>query len=51
MLTLVVVPVVYTYMDDMGSWVKRRFLSEEEERELHEEQHRSGIERHAAVGD
>jgi HAE1 family hydrophobic/amphiphilic exporter-1 len=24
-LTLVVVPVVYCYMDDLGQWLKRRF--------------------------
>ncbi|HET9439102.1 MAG TPA: efflux RND transporter permease subunit [Longimicrobiales bacterium] len=51
MLTLVVVPVVYTYMDDMAGWVKRKLISEEHARELHEEQHKSGLERHAAVGD
>nr|MDQ3388746.1 efflux RND transporter permease subunit [Gemmatimonadota bacterium] len=33
MLTLVVVPVAYTYFDDMGSWVKRRFRSPERVRE------------------
>jgi HAE1 family hydrophobic/amphiphilic exporter-1 len=51
LLTLVVVPVVYTYMDDMAGWVKRRLISEEHARELQEEQHLSGLERHAAVGD
>ncbi len=49
MLTLIVVPVVYTYMDDMGSWVKRKLISEEHARQLEEEQHASGLERHAAV--
>jgi HAE1 family hydrophobic/amphiphilic exporter-1 len=49
MLTLVVVPVVYTYMDDMASWVKRKLISEEHARQLEEEQHASGLERHAAV--
>ncbi len=51
LLTLLVVPVVYTYMDDMAGWVKRRLISEEHARELQEEQHLSGLERHAAVGD
>lgn len=27
LLTLVVVPVVYTYLDDLGAWVKRRWFS------------------------
>jgi len=49
MLTLVVVPVVYTYMDDMANWVKRRLISEEHARKLHDEQLQSGLERHAAV--
>jgi HAE1 family hydrophobic/amphiphilic exporter-1 len=49
LLTLVVVPVVYTYMDDMATWVKRRLISEEHSRQLEEEQHASGLERHASV--
>ena len=49
MLTLIVVPVVYTYMDDMGTWVKRKLISEEHQRALAEEQHLSGLDRHAAV--
>lgn len=27
MLTLVVVPVAYTYIDDFGAWARRRFVS------------------------
>jgi HAE1 family hydrophobic/amphiphilic exporter-1 len=49
LLTLVVVPVVYTYMDDMASWVKRKLISEEHARQMQEEQAASGLERHAAV--
>jgi HAE1 family hydrophobic/amphiphilic exporter-1 len=49
MLTLIVVPVVYTYMDDMATWVKRKLISEEHARQMQEEQHASGLERHAAV--
>ena len=49
MLTLIVVPVVYTLMDDMAGWVKHKLLSDEAEKRLHEEQHASGLERHAAV--
>jgi HAE1 family hydrophobic/amphiphilic exporter-1 len=48
-LTLVVVPVVYTYMDDMANWVKRRLISEEHARQMQEEQLQSGLERHASV--
>ncbi len=49
MLTLIVVPVVYTIMDDMANWFKHRLMSEEAEQRLHDEQHASGLERHAAV--
>jgi HAE1 family hydrophobic/amphiphilic exporter-1 len=49
LLTLIVVPVVYTLMDDMAGWVKRKLMSEEAAHRLHEEQHASGLERHAAV--
>ncbi|HEX6064619.1 MAG TPA: efflux RND transporter permease subunit, partial [Longimicrobiales bacterium] len=49
MLTLIVVPVVYTLMDDMAGWVKRKLMSDEAEKRLHDEQHASGLERHAAV--
>ncbi len=37
MLTLLVVPVAYTYFDDFGAWLKRRFVSEAKERELEAE--------------
>ena len=43
MLTLIVVPVAYTYFDDMGSWVKRRFVSKEREHEIEEEQSAAGL--------
>jgi hypothetical protein len=26
-LSLLVIPVVFTYLDDLGEWFKRRFLS------------------------
>lgn len=51
LLTLVVVPVVYTYMDDIAHWVKRRLISESHARQLQEEQALAGLDRHAAVGD
>jgi HAE1 family hydrophobic/amphiphilic exporter-1 len=43
MLTLIVVPVAYTYFDDMGAWMKRRLMSEKREREMHEEAVHAGI--------
>jgi HAE1 family hydrophobic/amphiphilic exporter-1 len=43
MLTLVVVPVAYTYFDDLGAWLKHRFLSESREREIEQEQAESGL--------
>jgi len=42
MLTLLVVPVVYTYFDDFGDWVKHRFLSSADEEALDRELHESG---------
>lgn len=43
MLTLVVVPVAYTYFDDLGVWLKHRFLSETREKEIEQEQEESGL--------
>ena len=37
MLTLLVVPVAYTYFDDAGEWIKRRFISREHEAEIEAE--------------
>ena len=37
LLTLVVVPVAYTYFDDFGGWMRRRFVSREREEALHQE--------------
>ena len=51
LLTLVVVPVAYTYFDDFGSWVKRRVVSPEREREIAEEQREAGIGAEPAFGD
>jgi HAE1 family hydrophobic/amphiphilic exporter-1 len=55
MLTLLVVPVAYTYFDDFGAWLKRRFVSETREGELQEELEEAGIAgdrwgEHVAVG-
>jgi HAE1 family hydrophobic/amphiphilic exporter-1 len=43
MLTLIVVPVAYTYFDDFGAWMKRRFVSEEKQRAIKEEEQASGL--------
>jgi hydrophobic/amphiphilic exporter-1 (mainly G- bacteria), HAE1 family len=51
MLTLVVIPVVYTYMDDIGTFVKRKLVSEERSAALREEQRHAGIEPEPAFGD
>jgi HAE1 family hydrophobic/amphiphilic exporter-1 len=50
MLTLIVVPVAYTYFDDMGAWMKRRFVSEDRERQMHEEAVHAGIGPQSALG-
>ncbi len=51
LLTLVVVPVAYTYFDDVGSWVKRRIVSPEREREIAEEQKEAGLAPEPVWGD
>jgi len=51
LLTLVVVPVAYTYFDDIGFWLKRKFISKEREQELHEEQEHAGLTPEPAWGD
>jgi HAE1 family hydrophobic/amphiphilic exporter-1 len=51
MLTLVVVPVAYTYFDDIGSWVKRRLVSPERQREIDAEREESGLAPEPVWGD
>jgi HAE1 family hydrophobic/amphiphilic exporter-1 len=51
LLTLLVVPVVYTYFDDMGGWFKRRLVSKERKREIDEEQRDAGMTPQPAWGD
>ena len=51
MLTLLVVPVAYTYFDDMGHWVKRRFVSREEEQARLAEEHEADGTPAPAYGD
>jgi hydrophobic/amphiphilic exporter-1 (mainly G- bacteria), HAE1 family len=50
LLTLVVVPVAYTYFDDFGAWMKRRFMSEKRERQMREEAVHAGIGSETAWG-
>ena len=51
MLTLVVVPVAYTYFDDFGGWLKRRLVSPEREKEIAAEQAQSGLAPEPVWGD
>jgi HAE1 family hydrophobic/amphiphilic exporter-1 len=51
MLTLIVVPVAYTYFDDMGGWFKRHLVSKEREHEIEEEQDAAGLRPDPAWGD
>ena len=51
LLTLVVVPVAYTYFDDFGGWVKRKLVSPAREEELREERDHSGLAPEPAWGD
>ncbi len=43
LLTLVVVPVAYTYFDDFGAWFKGKFVSKKREEEIRREQMESGL--------
>ena len=51
MLTLIVVPVAYTYFDDFGSWIKHKIVSPEREQQLREEQEQAGMAPQPAWGD
>lgn len=43
LLTLIVVPVAYTYFDDFGAWVKRKFVSKKREEEKPKEKMEPGL--------
>ena len=51
MLTLVVVPVAYTYFDDIGGWVRRKLVSPERAREIEREQEEARRAPEPAYGD
>jgi HAE1 family hydrophobic/amphiphilic exporter-1 len=43
LLTLLVVPVAYTYLDGLGSRVRKLFVSEQRVREIEREQREAGL--------
>jgi hydrophobic/amphiphilic exporter-1 (mainly G- bacteria), HAE1 family len=49
-LTLIVVPVAYSYFDDFGNWVKRIFVSEQREMEITAEHARTEL-HHTMAGE
>ncbi len=51
LLTLIVIPVAYTYFDDFGSWVKHKLVSKEREDEIARERAASGMGHHAHITD
>jgi HAE1 family hydrophobic/amphiphilic exporter-1 len=51
LLTLVVVPVAYTYFDDFGAWMKRKLVSREREVEVEEERRHAGLAPEPVWGD
>ena len=51
MLTLLVIPVAYTYFDDFGGWMKRRLVSPERAHEIEQEQREAGLTAEPVWGD
>jgi HAE1 family hydrophobic/amphiphilic exporter-1 len=51
LLTLIVVPVAYTYFDDFGTWVRRKLVSREKEEAMREEQEHAGLAPEPVWGD
>jgi hydrophobic/amphiphilic exporter-1 (mainly G- bacteria), HAE1 family len=51
LLTLIVVPVAYTYFDDFGTWVRSKFVSKEREQQMREDQEHAGLAPEPVWGD
>jgi HAE1 family hydrophobic/amphiphilic exporter-1 len=51
LLTLIVVPVAYTYFDDFGAWVKRKLVGRQRAAEIERERELSGLKPEPAWGD
>ncbi len=51
LLTLLVVPVVYSYFDGMGAWFRHKFISAKREREMQDDQAEVGLSAHGFTGE
>ena len=51
LLTLIVVPVAYTYFDDFGTWMRSKLVSREREEKMREEQEHAGMAPEPVWGD
>ncbi len=51
MLTLLVVPVAYTYFDDIGTWMKAKLISKDRQHEIEDDLAHAGLTPEAVAGD